>query len=225
MLGFESADHPLGPWLDRALECCADHGGAPRDEPRLSGPDDEGGRNPVGAAGEGAGAWRAAFLQAPYLRDTMVAAGILSETFETAITWDRFEEFVAGVRERAGAALRDTYGAGSITCRLTHVYPDGAAPYFTLLAPARRGSELEQWAEVKAAASEAVLDAGGTITHHHAVGPRPPALVRPSAPGAVRAGAARRQGGRGPRRDAQSRRARGPRRLRIASATRRGSTR
>ena len=57
-----------------------------------------------------------------------------------------------------------------MTCRLTHAYPDGAAPYFTVLAPARRGSELEQWAEVKAAASEAILAAGGTITHHHAVG-------------------------------------------------------
>jgi alkyldihydroxyacetonephosphate synthase len=164
VLGFESADHPLGPWLDRALECCRDHGGEPRDEPRLTGPEGSGER------GEGAGAWRAAFLQAPYLRDTMIAAGILSETFETAITWDRFEDFVAGVRERAGSALKATYGAGTITCRLTHVYPDGAAPYFTLLAPSRRGSELDQWAEVKAAASEAVIDSGGTITHHHAVG-------------------------------------------------------
>jgi alkyldihydroxyacetonephosphate synthase len=164
VLGFEGADHPLGPWLERALECCADHGGRLRDEPRLSGPGDD------GARGEGAGAWRSAFLQAPYLRDTMIAAGILTETFETAITWDRFEEFVAGVRERAGTALREAYGAGTLTCRLTHVYPDGAVPYFTLLAPARRGSELEQWDEVKAAASGAVLDAGGTITHHHAVG-------------------------------------------------------
>jgi alkyldihydroxyacetonephosphate synthase len=164
VLGFESADHPLGPWLERALECCRDHGGEPRDEPRLTGPEDSRER------GEGAGAWRAAFLQAPYLRDTMIAAGILSETFETAITWDRFEEFVAGVRERAGIALKEVYGAGTITCRLTHVYPDGAAPYFTLLAPARRGSELEQWAEVKAAAADAVIDSGGTITHHHAVG-------------------------------------------------------
>jgi alkyldihydroxyacetonephosphate synthase len=95
-----------------------------------------------------------------------VAAGILAETFETAITWDRFESFVAGVRERTRAAV----GEGVLTCRLTHAYPDGAAPYFTLLAPARRGSELEQWAEVKAAASEAIAAAGGTITHHHAVG-------------------------------------------------------
>jgi alkyldihydroxyacetonephosphate synthase len=61
-------------------------------------------------------------------------------------------------------------GAGSVTCRFTHVYPDGPAPYFTILAPARRGGELEQWAEIKAAASDAVITAGGTITHHHAVG-------------------------------------------------------
>jgi alkyldihydroxyacetonephosphate synthase len=57
-----------------------------------------------------------------------------------------------------------------VTCRLTHVYPDGPAPYFTVLAPARRGDELEQWLEMKSAASDAILAAGGTITHHHAVG-------------------------------------------------------
>jgi alkyldihydroxyacetonephosphate synthase len=164
VLGFESADHPLEAWMGRALECCGDHGGEPSGDPRVSGA--EGGQK----RGEGEGAWRSAFLQAPYLRDTMVAAGVLSDTFETAITWDRFAEFVGTVRERAGQAMRETYGGGSLTCRLTHVYPDGAAPYFTVLAPARRGSELEQWDEVKAVASETVLAAGGTITHHHAVG-------------------------------------------------------
>jgi alkyldihydroxyacetonephosphate synthase len=154
VLGFESADHPLDAWMDRACEICREHGG------ELPVPPSVGGR------GEPESAWRKAFLQMPYLRDTMVATGILVETFETAITWDRFGVFVAAVRERTEAAL----GAGRVTCRLTHVYPDGAAPYFTVLAPARRGSELEQWGEVKAAASEAILAAGGTITHHHAVG-------------------------------------------------------
>ena len=163
VLGFESADHPLGPWIERGLELCRDHGGEP-DEPRVRGPGDE------ASHGGAEGAWRSAFLAAPYLRDTMVAAGILSETFETAITWDRFPAFVAGVRERAEAALSEACGAGTVTCRLTHVYPDGAAPYFTVLAPVRRGSELEQWQEVKHAASEAILAEGGTITHHHAVG-------------------------------------------------------
>jgi alkyldihydroxyacetonephosphate synthase len=166
VLGFESADHPLEAWMERGLECCTDHGGAPAEAPRFT--DSE--RRDDDARGGGVAAWRGAFLQAPYLRDTMVAGGILSETFETAMTWDRLERFVAEVRERAEQALVDEYGAGTVTCRLTHAYPDGAAPYFTLLAPARRGAELEQWDAVKAAASEAVISAGGTITHHHAVG-------------------------------------------------------
>ncbi len=150
VLGFESADHELGPWMARALELCGDHGGRPREK-----------------RGESEGTWRDAFLQAPYLRDTLVAAGVLAETFETAITWDRFSDLIDGVREGLRGGLS---GEGVVTCRLTHVYPDGAAPYFTVLAPARRGEELEQWAELKQAASEAIITAGGTITHHHAVG-------------------------------------------------------
>jgi alkyldihydroxyacetonephosphate synthase len=157
VLGFESADHPVDPWMDRALECCRDHGG-------------EGSADGGRRAADGVATWRQAFLQAPYLRDTMVAAGVLSETFETAITWDRMDDFVTGVKARTESALHEAYGAGTVSVRFTHAYPDGAAPYFTLLAPARRGLELEQWGEVKAAAAEAVIAAGGTITHHHAVG-------------------------------------------------------
>jgi alkyldihydroxyacetonephosphate synthase len=156
VLGFESADHDVEPWITLALECCGDLGGS---------------WEPRGAQDSGAvRSWREAFLRAPYLRDTFVAMGVLSETFETAITWDRFGEFHASVLERARAAVLEVCGAGSVTCRFTHVYPDGPAPYFTILAPARRGGELEQWAEIKAAASDAVITAGGTITHHHAVG-------------------------------------------------------
>jgi alkyldihydroxyacetonephosphate synthase len=158
VLGFESADHPLDPWIERALECCADHGG-------------EVAHTSNDAAREGgAGAWRNAFVQAPYLRDTLIAGGVLSDTFETAITWERLPAFVAQVRATAEAAVARECGAGRVTCRLTHAYPDGAAPYFTVLAPARRGSELEQWDAIKAAAGEAIEGAGGTITHHHAVG-------------------------------------------------------
>src|SRR3712207_9100841 len=119
------------------------------------------------SSGGGADAWRGAFRRAPYLRDTFVAMGILSETFETAITWERFPAFHAQV---VGAA-REAAGEGAlVSCRFTHVYPDGPAPYFTVLAPARRGEEVGQWAEIKAAAGDAIIEAGGTITHHHAVG-------------------------------------------------------
>jgi alkyldihydroxyacetonephosphate synthase len=165
VLGFESADHPLDAWIARALECCGEHGGEVADGPRTSS-----GADGSGARSGGAGAWRSAFVQAPYLRDTLIAAGVVSDTFETAITWDRLPAFVASVREAAEEAVAEQCGAGRVTCRFTHVYPDGAAPYFTVLAPARRGSELSQWDAIKAAASEAISAAGGTITHHHAVG-------------------------------------------------------
>jgi alkyldihydroxyacetonephosphate synthase len=157
VLGFESAAHETEPWMALALECCGDHGGIWEER------DDSGGSSPVGS-------WREAFLRAPYLRDTFIAMGVLSETFETAITWDRFPDFYDGVLESANRAVQDACGTGSVTCRFTHIYPDGPAPYFTILAPVRPGSELEVWAGIKQAASDAVLEAGGTITHHHAVG-------------------------------------------------------
>jgi alkyldihydroxyacetonephosphate synthase len=157
VLGFESAEHDVEPWMSLALECCGDHGGTW--ERRSSRP-----------GGDAVGSWREAFLRAPYLRDTFVAIGVLSETFETAITWERFEEFHRSVLEATREAVHSICGAGTVTCRFTHVYPDGPAPYYTILAPARRGSELEQWGEIKVAAADAVLAAGGTITHHHAVG-------------------------------------------------------
>ena len=164
VLGFESADHPLDAWMARALELAGDAGGI---VPEGAGTT----RRGDGASREGAaGAWRDAFLKAPYLRDTLVCLGVLSETFETAITWERFEAFDAGVREATEAAVKRVCGEGSVACRFTHAYPDGPAPYYTVLAPARRGGELAQWGEIKAAASEAIGRLGGTITHHHSVG-------------------------------------------------------
>src|SRR5205085_1201085 len=159
MLSFESADHDVEPWMSLALECCADHGGTW--ERRGGG---------SGSRADRVGSWREAFLRAPYLRDTFVAIGVLSETFETAITWERFGAFDRAVRARVTGALENVCGGGTLTCRFTHVYPDGPAPYYTILAPARRGEELEQWREIKRAASDAVIAHGGTITHHHAVG-------------------------------------------------------
>ena len=169
VLGFESAHVSVDAPMDAAVEIARSHGGE-AGEVRGSGtPEPRGGAvraNPPAVQGDAVGAWRHAFLAAPYLRDTFVACGVLSDTFETAITWERFGEFHATVMETARRAVPDA----RLSCRFTHVYPDGPAPYYTVLAPARRGSEVEQWDEIKAAASDAVIDAGGTITHHHAVG-------------------------------------------------------
>jgi alkyldihydroxyacetonephosphate synthase len=157
LVGFESADHPLDAWLDRALECCADHGG----EATRAGK----GRDSATEA------WRRSFLRAPYLRDGLVALGAILETFETAVNWDRFPAFHAGVLAATRTALEAAGAPGAlVSCRFTHVYADGPAPYYTVIAPGRHGAELEQWASVKEAASEVIGRLGGTITHHHAVG-------------------------------------------------------
>jgi alkyldihydroxyacetonephosphate synthase len=175
VLGFESAHHPVDAPMDLALEIAQTHGGTPNTPPTGLKVESESTNRPVG--GDSVGAWRSAFLLAPYLRDTFVACGVLSETFETAITWDRFEDFHAttmdAVRRKVAEvcdAPVDGPGAPRVSCRFTHVYPDGPAPYFTVMAPAVRGGEVEQWDEIKAAAAEAVIEGGGTITHHHAVG-------------------------------------------------------
>ena len=155
VLGLESLALPLEAEAQMALEVCRDAG------LRVV---EAGAR---GAAGE---AWRSTFVRAPYLREHLVLLGVLVETFETAVTWERFDALVESVRSATAAALAEVCGGGTVTCRVTHAYPDGAAPYFTVFAPARRGSEVAQWDEVKAAASDALQAAGGTITHHHAVG-------------------------------------------------------
>jgi alkyldihydroxyacetonephosphate synthase len=175
LLSFESAHHPMDGQLKIALAAASDRGGRP-DEPRIQAPSAS---TPAesGQMQTAADSWRGAFLLAPYLRDTFVTCGVLSETFETAITWDRLEDFHATVMETTRRAVAEVSGAPGegrgaplVTCRFTHAYPDGVAPYFTVLAPAIRGGEVEQWDEIKAAVSDALIDSGGTITHHHAVG-------------------------------------------------------
>jgi alkyldihydroxyacetonephosphate synthase len=159
VLGFESTDSEVDHLLERALAICKKHEGEPFPPPPLRG-NTSGGADVVGA-------WREAFIAMPYLRDALLQLGVLSDTFETAITWDRWPAFHAAVT----GAVREALGEPCrVTCRMTHVYPDGPAPYFTVLAPARRGDELAQWDVMKRAAGDAIIAAGGTITHHHAVG-------------------------------------------------------
>jgi alkyldihydroxyacetonephosphate synthase len=175
VLGFESTDHPVDEALARAMQICAEHGGEVPGGSRAGGSrgsDRAAGSGSGGSDGADAvGSWRDAFLGAPYMRDVLVAMGVLAETFETAITWERFERFHARVKEAGEQALREVCGdGGRVTARFTHVYANGPAVYFTAIAPARRGEEVAQWAQIKAAVSDAILAEGGTITHHHAVG-------------------------------------------------------
>ncbi|MGE0066200.1 MAG: FAD-binding oxidoreductase [Solirubrobacterales bacterium] len=116
------------------------------------------------------GSWEHGRYNGPYLRDTLMGMGAMVETLETSHTWTRLGELHAAV----GGAIRDSLaGQGTpalVWCHLSHAYADGASLYFTFICRRREGAELEQWAEVKRAACEAIVATGGTITHHHAVG-------------------------------------------------------
>src|SRR5262249_61651940 len=131
LLAFESADHAPDAWMQRALECARDHGG---NVPAGAG---ETRREGAGARDGAAGAWRQSFLGAPYLRDALVGMGMITETFETAIPWNRFEEFNAAVMAATEDAAKRICGRGRVTVRFTHAYPDGPAPYYTITAPSR----------------------------------------------------------------------------------------
>ena len=160
VLGFESGDHPVEAAFKRALECCADFGG----RPEAAGEADA---HREGAAGR----WRTAFIRMPYARERLIRRAIIADTFETAITWERFEEFHDRVKAATERAIREATGRpGQVTCRFTHAYPDGPAPYFTFHALGRHGALVEMWRAIKQSASDALIAAGGTITHHHAVG-------------------------------------------------------
>lgn len=192
VLGFESADEPVTARLERAVDLARWHGG------RHGGTAGPGGTADSAPDGDAAvGAWRAAFLRMPYLRDGLARMGAVAETFETAATWDRIPGLIDAVRtEVCEAALKATGHPATVSCRLTHVYPDGAAPYFTVLAAGRAGDEVALWDDLKAVASEVLHRHRATITHHHAVGrdhrpgydrqrPEPFALALRAAKGAL----------------------------------------
>ncbi len=165
IIGFESAEVPQGPFVHAAVAIARGAGGKIADDAiRVS----DGSGEATGRGGA-VGAWRDSFIGVNAgLTNGM---GLLADTFETAITWDKWPEFDAYVRERVGRTLKEVLGDGtSLSCRFTHVYPDGPAPYYSFSGVAALGGEAAQWREIKEVASNAVVDAGGTVTHHHAVG-------------------------------------------------------
>lgn len=165
IVSFESAELPQRYNIGAAVDIARSAGGLIDDDAIRV---DDGKGEPTGRSGA-VGAWRDAFIGVGPGLDTSL--GLVADTFETAITWDQWPEFDALVRDRVGSALREVFGdTAELSCRFTHVYTDGPAPYYTWFGMGRQGSELSQWAEIKHAAGEAVCDAGGTITHHHAVG-------------------------------------------------------
>jgi alkyldihydroxyacetonephosphate synthase len=114
-------------------------------------------------------AWEHGRFGAPYLRDSLLSAGALCETLETATNWSNVPALKTAVTEALTSSLAETGTPALVLCHISHVYPTGASLYFTVVA-GQRGNPIEQWRKAKTAASDAMMCAGATITHHHAVG-------------------------------------------------------
>jgi len=158
ILGFESHHHDVTHWMNEALRIAEKYEGRWVNK-------EEGANRDASAD-----SWKNSFLAAPYIRDQILRLGCIAETFETAVTWDQFDNFHKGIVDAANKAMQEICGAGTITCRFTHIYPDGPAPYYTIIAKGQTGREMEQWDQIKDIVSKKLIELGGTITHHHAVG-------------------------------------------------------
>ena len=161
ILAFESADHDKKAFLERSLEIVKDNKG------NFEVPSKDSQAHRSGSSGT----WRNSFIKAPYLRESFTRRGIIQDTFETSITWDKSKDFIQAVKDDTSKAILEITGKPSlVTCRITHSYPDGLAPYFTFGAYATPSTMIDTWKEIKCATNEICVSKGGTVTHHHAVG-------------------------------------------------------
>ncbi|MBQ0912724.1 FAD-binding oxidoreductase [Streptomyces sp. RM99] len=113
--------------------------------------------------------WAHGRYSAPYLRDSLLDAGALAETLETATYWSRVPALYTAVRDALTGTLTEAGTPPLVMCHISHVYENGASLYFTVVS-AQGEDAVDHWTRAKHAANEAILAAGGTITHHHGVG-------------------------------------------------------
>jgi alkyldihydroxyacetonephosphate synthase len=113
--------------------------------------------------------WAAGRYAAPYLRDALLDVGAFAETLETATFWSNLPRLYAAVRDALTGSLTEQGALPLVLCHVSHVYPAGASLYFTVVC-AQGDDPVPQWRQAKTAASEAIIAAGGTISHHHGVG-------------------------------------------------------
>jgi alkyldihydroxyacetonephosphate synthase len=114
--------------------------------------------------------WRRDRFRTPYLRDWLLDFGVAVDTLETAVSWSALEAAHAAVLRALARATETHAGGGLAMAHLSHSYPDGACLYFTVVYPLDASRDLAQWAAIKREATDAVLAAGGTLSHHHGVG-------------------------------------------------------
>ena len=117
-------------------------------------------------------AWKKNRFLAPYLRNTLWDVGYGVDTLETAVPWETVRPAMAAVETALREALTDKNERVHVFSHLSHVYKTGSSIYTTYVFRLADTAEetLERWHRLKSAASQAVVEAGGTISHQHGVG-------------------------------------------------------
>ena len=114
--------------------------------------------------------WKKGRFDNPYLRDTLMNMGMLVDTLETVTVWSNVERLYRNVRKAILDAMREAGTPGMVAAHLSHLYPQGSSLYFILLCAQQPGREFEQWNLIKSRATDAILENGGALSHHHGIG-------------------------------------------------------
>jgi len=151
LYGAEGGPRQVRAALARARAVCRTHGGLP-------------------LGGSPGRAWRRERFRTPYLRDWLLDYGVAVDTMETSLPWSRLLGGHAAIVRGLGSALEAHAGGGLAMAHMSHRHLDGACLYFTVIYSADASRELEQWAAIKRDATDAILAAGGALSHHHGIG-------------------------------------------------------
>lgn len=127
-------------------------------------------RDGLSLGGVPARKWMKERFRHPYLRDDLLDRSVMVDTLETAAPWEKLPELYNAVRQTLSESILSTAPGALVFTHLSHAYPDGASLYFTFMAQQQAGKELEQWQMVKEAATTAILEHGGALSHHHGIG-------------------------------------------------------
>ena len=106
----------------------------------------------------------------PYLRDPLIQQGLLVDTFETSTTWGKLFILSREVKDALNAALSFDRHKPVILAHLSHIYPEGASLYFTIVVPAKMEEKQEQWREAQKAVLDVLIKNGAALSHHHGIG-------------------------------------------------------
>lgn len=114
--------------------------------------------------------WADNRFKLPYLRDTLVEHSIYIDTMETLVHWKDIPKLHQALTKELNKSTAFNKQKGIFLAHISHIYPNAACIYFTLITPILRGREIEQWQEIKDLVTNTIMQNNGSVSHHHSVG-------------------------------------------------------